>query len=459
MNTQKRTAHLMISVLILACGLITMPVLSSNEIGVITPLDFRVIDSEYSKSLNLIVMVPESENALHIFDLSDNRDITVPLLRTPICASVSPDGLFAAVGHDALISYIDLKNCSVIKTFDLTAEAFDIVLAGNGWIYVVPDRDQWVELHAVNINTGDEVLGSGGFGYSSSIYEKSLIKLNPDGNSLYSLDPSLSPQDLQKIDISEGEPIIGDDSPYHGDYDMCSNLWMSEDGNRIFTACGNIFRASSNPDKDMTYNGRLSGINVIETLAHAAIIGKVLVIPKETYSSNEDASKIVVFDYNNLTRDLEISLPSFPDRTPSKGRFIFANNSSPIYYVIVQADDEFGVATGELLFPIIPHFEQTAEQNITQIQGSNVDPSEETVEPTINTSTDSTSVLSILEDESRITSEGASTGTQSPSTFSGYSSCPPGWNGPDASGNCWKCESCPPGWNGPDADCNCWRYE
>ncbi|HPW72381.1 MAG: hypothetical protein IPI63_12385 [Methanothrix sp.] len=43
---------------------------------------------------------------------------------------------------------------------------------------------------------------------------------------------------------------------------------------------------------------------------------------------------------------------------------------------------------------------------------------------------------------------------------SGYlgKSCPDGWKGPNALGECWRCGVCPAGWNGPNENCECWRW-
>ena len=45
---------------------------------------------------------------------------------------------------------------------------------------------------------------------------------------------------------------------------MCGNLWFSEDGRRIFTACGNVFRSATSKAEDMTYNGKMDGVGQIE---------------------------------------------------------------------------------------------------------------------------------------------------------------------------------------------------
>ena len=38
---------------------------------------------------------------------------------------------------------------------------------------------------------------------------------------------------------------------------MCGNLWFSEDGETIYTACGNAFRSSATQAQDMIYTGAM----------------------------------------------------------------------------------------------------------------------------------------------------------------------------------------------------------
>lgn len=87
--------------------------------------------------------------------------------------------------------------------------------------------------------------------------EGQKIKLHPNLKSTYLADNGLSPSDIEKINIQTIPPSSPTDSPYHGDYSMCGDLWISNDGNRIYTACGNTFRSSDTESQDMIYTGRL----------------------------------------------------------------------------------------------------------------------------------------------------------------------------------------------------------
>ena len=315
----------------------------------ISGLGFRVIDAEYSTSLNKIIMVASTpSNQLHIYDPVTEADIAVNLNLVPTCVSVSPDGLYAAVGHNAWISYVNLSTATLVKTLATTADVFDVVLAGNGYVYAFPRIDQWVAIHTVNISTGTETLGD-----TWAIYAGTRAKLHPGGTKMYGADNGLSPADIEKYDISGGSATYLYDSPYHGDYYMCGDLWISEDGLRIFTRCGNVFRSSPNryssgtTPEDMTYNGALQGLGLVKHLSNSQAIGMVAVVPDNTYSSTTADTEVQIFNYDFLTFNSKVTLPSFVVSNTSAyaghGKYVFYNSGATKYFVVLQADNTSGM--------------------------------------------------------------------------------------------------------------------
>jgi chitinase len=308
-------------------------------------LPYRVIDAEFSLALNAIILVTDApDRALHIYDPETDGDQRVPLPLTPSAVSVTPDGLHAAVGYDAHASFVDLSTATLTKTCDVTSDTIDVVAAGNGWAYVFPRTDQWSAIHGVRQSDCMEALSG-----TSAIYAGTVAKLHPDGTKMYGANRGLSPSDIERYGITGGAPVYSYDSPYHGDYPMCGDLWPSQDGARLFTACGRVFRSSDVRASDMTYNGTLEGTTSIRFLTHSAAIGKVFVVPyvATTFPSMPDADlKIRVHNYEFLTFDREIALPSFPGPVPTvfkaHGRFVFARSNGARVYSIVQADASSG---------------------------------------------------------------------------------------------------------------------
>ena len=92
------------------------------------PLPYRPVTAEYSYGLDRIIFVTAGPNQLHIFDPISQSDTAVNLSQAPLSVSLSPDGLHAAVGHNSLVSYVDLQTASVDETYPLSSPASGVVL-------------------------------------------------------------------------------------------------------------------------------------------------------------------------------------------------------------------------------------------------------------------------------------------------------------------------------------------
>ena len=305
-------------------------------------LTYRVVDAEYSRQLDRIIMVSSGPNYLHIFNPVTGGDTSISLPLTPNCVSISPDGMFAAVGHNAWVSYINLGTATLVKTIPVTTDVFDVVLAGNGYIYAFPRTDQWETIRCINISTEIETLHTG-----NSIRAGTKAKLHPGGTSIYGADNGLSPSDIEKYSISTGTAQYLYDSPYHGNYSMAGNLWISDDGLRIFTRSGNVFRASNVQSEDMTYTGRLGNLFSVQSLDHSSSAGKVIVIPEKRsiYGTHEDI-ELQIYDYDFLVFEHSLVFPSFIVGSASyqgHGRYVFFDSTGTNYFVILQADESSGL--------------------------------------------------------------------------------------------------------------------
>lgn len=311
-----------------------------------TALPFRVVDAEYSKSLDAIVAVSESPYRLVIYRPTTRSLLSVALGAAPLCVSVGPDGKFAAVGHDGTISYVDLENALLVKTLDVSANVLDIVLAGNGYVYAFPRVDQWETIRSVHISSNLETQSTG-----RSIYAGTLGRLHPGSTWMYGANNGLSPADIEKYDISAGTAVYKYDSPYHGDYPMCGNLWFSEDGARIYTACGNVFRSTAIESTDMTYAGKLEGESSIRWASNSQAAGSIAILPSYgAYwwqpSAPRSDHEVHYYTPDFLVYRGKYVLPPFVVENtswPSRGRWHFFDATGTRQYVVVQSDSDSGM--------------------------------------------------------------------------------------------------------------------
>ncbi|WP_242393118.1 PKD domain-containing protein [Anaeromyxobacter oryzisoli] len=320
-------------------------------------LGHAVVDAEYSRALERVVIVGTSPNRLYLADPVGMTEQSVDLSLAPTSVSVSPDGLHAAVGHNGWVSYVRLSPAPLVveKTIATTADVLDVVLAGNGWIYAFPRVDQWAEIHCLEISTAKEVLSA-----DWSIYAGTKAKLHPGGTSIYGADNGVSPSDIEKYDIASGTAKYLYDSPYHGDYAMCGDLWISEDGLRIFTACGNTFHSNTvqgtTAGSDMTYAGALEGTARVRWVDHSLAAHRVLAIPAAdpwAYPPQPAAdAELRVFSDDYLARQETVALPHLGISGTGylvHGRFVFFSKDGTRRFVLGQVDASSGLLVPDAL--------------------------------------------------------------------------------------------------------------
>ena len=237
------------------------------------PLGHDVIDAAYSAAMNAVVMVGSSPaNALYVYDIDDATERSQPLTKLPTALSVSPDGLIAAVGHDAFISVVNLATVGdaaapAPTVLNVSIPVYDIAIDGNGHVYAVPIEEISDNIYAIDIATNTEQQ-------TPASVEK--IAVHPGAQSLYGL-PDSPVGDLRKWDISSGVPSYLYAYQYQFELRTCMNYWFSEIGDRIYTACGETFSASANPSEDMIRVGTIpltepvsADEHYIRSLSHSA---------------------------------------------------------------------------------------------------------------------------------------------------------------------------------------------
>jgi hypothetical protein len=306
-----------------------------------------IVDAEYDRSSDKIIAVTESPNQLLRLDPTTQTIQTVALNYVPTCVSVAPNGNFAAVGHNAAFSYVNLNTLSVQQVYAITTDALDIVLAPNNWVYVFPRQDQWENIRCVNLSTGNETLHAG-----NSIYAGTRAKLHPSGNYIYGANNGLSPSDFEKYNIAGGTAQYLYDSPYHGDYEFAGDLWFADDGARIFARSRNVFKSSTLQNNDMTYNGALVGEGGVVTLDHSTAANRIYSVFSDGmwFWDLKPGNQVRRYDAQFLAFQGTMTLPDFlvPDGTGggklaiSRGYFGFFNAAGNKFHILVKAHEDAG---------------------------------------------------------------------------------------------------------------------
>jgi hypothetical protein len=318
--------------LLLVIGLL----LGSSSCGISEPfqrLGYRVTDAEYVASRHLVAMVSAEPRALHLYDPISRSEAAVALPANPTCVGVSPDGNYAAIGHDRLISYVDLSNGTVVRTYPVSANIGDVVVPGNGRIYGLRlTGAAYPKISVLDIATGaEQVTGDGGV----------RARQRPGQQELYVVNSFVFPENLRSYDIRGGGALTNHLAPYHTD-PICGDLWFSEDGQRLFTGCGESLRASSSRDQDMRYTGALSNAGWLQSLSHSSSAHHAIAIPRNRYDGDPLADAHLQFYHDAyLEYRGSLQLPSFVvegQLFAAHGRHVFFDPSGEYFVVIQQAD-------------------------------------------------------------------------------------------------------------------------
>lgn len=322
-------------------GTLLLPVTIIERPAAPSGLDHRVVDAEYDRVNDVIVTVSANPSRLNVIDPATGSVRSVALALSPTSVSVGPSGTHAAVGHDGYVTYVSLATPSVVSTRPVPIDVLDVVLAGNGYAYAFPRRDQWTNIYSLNLATGTVTEST------ASIYAGTVARLHPSGDYMYGAQNGISPSDFEKYDIRSGTAQVLYNSPYHGDYAMGGNVWISDDGTRLFAKSRNVFRSSTAQSEDMVYSGKFEGIEGVRWAEHSTAAGRIFVVPQGGWDA-PNTTVVEVYGPQYLEAKGEVPLPRFPGAGTSTwdayGRFAFVNAAGTRYYVLVQADPNSGMA-------------------------------------------------------------------------------------------------------------------
>ncbi len=315
----------------------------------VTRLQARVVDADYSAALDKVVLV-SNDPALTLLDPRTLIQTSVALLAAPTSVSVSPNGLFAAVGHVNAISYVDLTKATATRVA-LNGSAAEVALADDGYVYALSaggyDR---MQLFAVSTASGVETDALATLGGPP------IARLRPGAASLYVTGSNYSSA-IQRYDVAQHLPVLASMTSSSLPYGCAGGLWMLAAGDRLLTRCGTILRASSSPLDDLTSVGALwpssGGWRSIRHASSSATEISCVATSDVPYSSYDDRSlRRFAADTLELRETAMFPLEAIGGtRYPWSGRFVFYRSDGTERYVIMQLDSnagqaqDFGIAT------------------------------------------------------------------------------------------------------------------
>lgn len=288
-----------------------------------------VLAAEYDRTSDRLIMATDEPKELRVYDLAASHVMAVPLGKLATALSVSPTGSHAAVGYDGGFYLVNLSNMQIQGTYSLPFTPLTMVLTDD-WVYAFPiDNHEFISMNLVSGQTYHQQEGYVGAGISG--------KLHPSGKYIYRAGYYLG---LDKYDISEGVPVFVASYQTH----VNGPLWHSDDGQRLFTQNGKIFRSSENAFVDMNYNGTLQGAGVLRAFDYSSNAAMAVGVFESFYDKRPD-NILNLYETSYMSLKRQITLPPFmfPDESgvaksfKSQGYYTFFNSSGTQLCVVLRA--------------------------------------------------------------------------------------------------------------------------
>lgn len=325
-DPQSRTGTVTIANAILTITQAAMPASAAVQ-----RLGFEVAAADYSRTLGRLIFAASSPNELHIYDPATQADQIVALPKPVTSLSVSPGGLYAAVGHDGWVSYVNLQTASLLSVWPAETNVLGLVLSDNGFAYLSSPYDVFVLLW-LNLSSGVE-SNTSGFGLGN------IGRMHPSGAYFYNAGSPPSRWDV----AVDGTPSVADSS---FQANLCGNFWITQDGARLVNACAQVLRSSADPASDFAADGSLSGAQTIVWATHSIQEQSIAVIVNDNLQGQVQDTQIQIYGDAALTLAGQTTLPEFSAGGSSyagHGRYLFWNAAENGLVAVEQADSSSGL--------------------------------------------------------------------------------------------------------------------
>jgi hypothetical protein len=227
------------------------------------------------------VILAANPNALRIVDPYTGSSRAVVLPAAAKSFKLSPDGRLAAVLHEGSVSLVNVETATLVLSSATLGSQTDVFLLDDGIAYLIGQTGgQWVvgPVMAMNLRTGEHLtlppfMQNGAYFYGT---QKGVLANRK--NRVLFMAYGLSPSDISyfSFDPSNHHVLNSGDSPYHGDYALGQDFYLSGNQDLVFTSTGTYFNTET-----LRYAGTLfSPTNSILHMTHSSTADEALVLQR-----------------------------------------------------------------------------------------------------------------------------------------------------------------------------------
>jgi hypothetical protein len=303
-------------------------------------LPYPVATAAYSRALDVLLLLPTTERTLRIVDPETCSDRAVELPRLGSWLSLDPSGRKVAVGHDGWMSIVDLGSMTVQATYPTNRPASELAFDSKGRVQLFTGGGGSFA-PAAPIVAIDAASGSARVGTISSLDGDGHLRITPDGQSLYWLAGAGTTADtIQRVDVDTG--ALGTQRNGLHEFHVCHDVFPSDDSTRLYTACGDVLRVSSDKTQDLTYQATLEGVKLLahlDSLAAKGVTVSVGATDPGLLSTPDISGFVRVHDTSTFKLVKTINLPTLADGTMTTapvGRFVFIRSDGARYYALAR---------------------------------------------------------------------------------------------------------------------------
>jgi hypothetical protein len=301
----------------------------------------QVIDAEYNKEIDRIVLLSESPNELRVMDPISRLFDYIELRDAPKNLSLSPDGKAAIVAYEFGFDFIDLETLSLVQSNEYEDKIYDVVLASNNWLYIFHRFKNAIV--SINLNSGDQYTTEGVY-YSKN----SIARLHPSEDYIYFVPLELSPMSCAKVDIRQGEAVYMYNSTIQHTNDF-GGLWISDNGDYLFGPYRGVYHSSEDQDGDMVFVTDLEESGTFVDIDYMESANRIYGISGGPSAAWIETNMIRIYDGETfellgtkeisdiaVTRGSGESIP-----VGAEGQFGFFNSTGTSYFILAKSENNF----------------------------------------------------------------------------------------------------------------------
>lgn len=311
-------------------------------------LPFVPLDMLYSRGLDTAVILAANPNTLRIVDpyTGSSRAVTLPAAAKSF--KLSPDGRLAAVLHEGSVSLVDVQTATLVRSSATFGSQTDVFLLNSAVAYVIGQTGgQWVDdpVVALDLRTGNRITLPAFPGFAF-FYGTQKGVLADRKNRVLFIAYGLSPADISYFDYNptSNAVLTSGDSPYHGDYPLGVQFFLSGNQDLLFTSAGSYFNTET-----LRYAGTL-GTGSLLHMTHSTTADEALVLQNSYTGSGYPATPVYQSSYRRFSGALfyedanPIALPTIGGQQ-SYGLKIF-HSSNDDHILLVQTGSDVDLAAG-----------------------------------------------------------------------------------------------------------------